>query len=156
MQTHIVAKTIIFNDAGKLLALRRSEDDTHRPGGFDFPGGQVDDGEAFVEAAIREAVEESGLHLKAEDMQLVFATTKAGFHVEQKSNINIVWLGFMTTIADGQVVHLSHEHQRFDWYTLEEALVECDGPTQKQFLKHLYKHNLTDELYSKKSNQNPV
>ena len=156
MQTHIVAKTIIFNGAGKLLALRRSADDTHRPGGFDFPGGQADDSETIVATAIREAVEESGLHLKAENMQLVFATTKVGFQVEQQTNVNIVWLGFVTTVDDGQVVRLSHEHQRFDWYTLEEALAECDGPTQKQFLNHLHNHELTDGLRSKQSNQNSV
>jgi 8-oxo-dGTP diphosphatase len=146
MQTHTVAKTIIFNGAGKLLALRRSEDDTHRPGGFDFPGGQVNDGETIVAGAIREAAEESGLQLKAEGLQLVFATTKVGYHVEQEANINIVWIGFVTTITGDQTVRLSHEHQRFDWYTLEEALAECDGPTQKQFLSHVHDYKLVSGL----------
>ena len=57
MQTHIVAKTIVFNPAGKLLFLRRSHDDVHRPGGFDFPGGQIDDAEAITTGAAREVAE---------------------------------------------------------------------------------------------------
>ena len=148
MQTHIVAKTVVFNAEGQLLVLRRSADDTHRPGGFDFPGGKVEEGENIFEGAIREAAEETGLQLDKRTMQLVFATCKVGYHEEERTDINIVWLGFVTKLVRTQTVHLSHEHQAFSWQTIAHALKDCDGPTQKMFLEHLRDHNLAKELLS--------
>ena len=42
-----IAKTYILNN-GKMLALRRSANDTHRPHTWDIPGGAVDYGERSV------------------------------------------------------------------------------------------------------------
>lgn len=142
MITHLVAKTIVFNDSGELLVLRRSMTDIHRPGGFDFPGGKVEDGESIFAGAIRELKEESSLQLVEKDLQLVFATSKAGYNADAKTDINIVWLGFVAKLPAGQSVQLSHEHHDFGWRSLEQALVECDGPTQKLFLEHLRTNDL--------------
>lgn len=146
MQTHIVAKTIIFNPAGRLLVLRRSDDDSHRPGGFDFPGGRVDDGESVPGGATRELLEEAGLDLKEHALHLVFGTTKVGYQTEEQTDVNFVWLGFIARLPAGQTIKLSHEHKSFEWLTPEEALAVCDGPTQQVFLEHLRKHDLISGL----------
>lgn len=135
MLTHLVAKTVVFNKEGKLLVLRRSNNDTHRPGGADFPGGKVEDGEGVFEGAVREMAEEAGLRLNPSDLQLLFATTKADYNTDYKTDINIVWLGFVAKLPNDQVITLSHEHQSFNWFTLEEAIADCDSPTQKSFLE---------------------
>ena len=49
MQTHIVAKTLVFNERGELLLIRRSTTDSHRPGEPDLPGGQVEAGEEILD-----------------------------------------------------------------------------------------------------------
>jgi 8-oxo-dGTP pyrophosphatase MutT (NUDIX family) len=146
MQTHIVAKTIVFDEGGQLLVLWRSADDAHRPGGFDFPGGKVDDGESVPAGAARELLEEAGLSLDESALQLVFATTKIGYQTDLKTDVNFVWLGFIGHLPQGQAVKLSHEHQRFEWLSLEAALAICDSPTQKVFLMQLRDHNLIKGL----------
>lgn len=51
--------TIVFNKNNEVLLEKRADD-----GFFDFPGGGVDEGETFEEAAIRELYEETGLIAK--------------------------------------------------------------------------------------------
>jgi len=148
MLTHIVAKTIVFNEDGKVLILRRSDDDTHRPGGSDFPGGKVEEGEDIFRGAIREVSEESGLRFEPADLQLIFATTSAGYNTDAKTDINIVWLGFAAKMLEDQAVTLSHEHQSFGWFGLEEALANCDSITQKSFMEAIREHNLADHLFA--------
>jgi 8-oxo-dGTP pyrophosphatase MutT (NUDIX family) len=147
MQTHIVTHTAIFDGDGRLLTLRRSADDAHRPGGFDLPGGKVEEGEDIFAGAVRETAEESGLQLDAKNLQLVFASCKVGYQTEVKTDINFIHLGFIAKLPPGQTVRLSHEHQSFDWLTFDEALADCDGaPTQKAFLEHLRAHDLARDL----------
>jgi len=146
MLTHIVAKTVVFDEAGKVLVLRRSADDTHRPGGDDFPGGKVEEGEGIFEGAVREIAEEAGLQMSPSDLQLIFATTKAGYNTDHKTDINIVWLGFVAKLPKSQAVTLSHEHQSFKWFSLDEAIADCDGPTQKNFMEAIRDRNLADQF----------
>jgi 8-oxo-dGTP pyrophosphatase MutT (NUDIX family) len=149
MQTHIVAKTLIFNDEGKLLRIRRSLDDAHRPGGADIPGGKVDDGEALVEGAVREIFEEVGIKVGPKSMQLVFSITKVGFNTEVHDDTNFVWLGFVTKLPKGQDVVLSFEHEEHDWYSIDEALKDNDSSTMTTFLNHLKTHNIAKDYWSK-------
>ena len=55
-----VASCIIF-DNDKILIIRRSNTDPWKPGWWDLPGGHVDPGESPIEAAVREALEETNL-----------------------------------------------------------------------------------------------
>ncbi len=142
MQTRIIAKTIVFDDAGNLLVLWRAADDGHRPGGFDFPGGNIDEGEDIPAGAARELLEEAGLRLNESDLQLVFALTKTGHHTEVKAEVNMVWLGFIAKLPRGQAAQLSHEHQRFEWLSIEDALKVCDAATQRAFLEHVQANSL--------------
>lgn len=144
MQTHIVAKTLIFNDEGQVLLVVRGAHELYRPGGYDLPGGRVEDeaGEASLEGAIREAREETGLLLNPAAMQLVFATTKAGYNNDAQRPINIVWLGYVTHLPGKLEVHLSSEHQSFTWLNIDKALEICDGATAHALLEHVKTHNL--------------
>ena len=48
---------VVVNDAGEILMIRRSDNDN-----WAVPGGAVDLGESVAQAAIRETLEESGIH----------------------------------------------------------------------------------------------
>ncbi len=63
MQTRTIAKVLVLNDEGQLLVLRRSLNDLHRPGGYDFPGGDIEADESIEDGVVREAHEEAGLQL---------------------------------------------------------------------------------------------
>lgn len=58
------AGVIIFNQRGQLLLVRRG----HEPqtGRWSVPGGRVEPGESPAEAAVREALEETGLAVRVE------------------------------------------------------------------------------------------
>jgi 8-oxo-dGTP pyrophosphatase MutT (NUDIX family) len=56
------ADFILFNQENKILILKRSvREDIYKPNLWVIPGGHVDEGESFIEAAKRELKEESGI-----------------------------------------------------------------------------------------------
>lgn len=146
MKTRIVAKTLIFNDAGQVLLVVRGAKQLHRPNGYDLPGGRVEAGESAVEAAVREAQEEVSLTLDPQQMQLVYGTAKAGYNPWAQQEVNIVWLGYITKLSGTLQVTLSSEHQAYEWRTLDEAIKVCEGTTQCALIEHVKTHNLTEQL----------
>lgn len=150
MKTIIVAKTIIFNDDGKLLRLRRSSDDNHRPGGTDIPGGKIDDGEAIVEGAIREIREEVGLSIDPAAMHLSFCYSQIAYNADVGGDVNVVWLGFITELPQGQEVTLSHEHQAYEWLTIDDALTGNDSTSLTKFVTHIKANGVAKELWAGK------
>jgi 8-oxo-dGTP pyrophosphatase MutT (NUDIX family) len=78
----VIAKTMIRDSEGRVLVLRRSETDKHRPGGVDFPGGSVelvsgdDVYETPLQAAIREALEEAAIELEPDQIEEVAVITE--------------------------------------------------------------------------------
>lgn len=147
MLSIIVAKTLIFNSDGKLLKIRRSEHDDHRPGGVDIPGGKIDDGEKINKGAIREIFEEVGITIDPISLRLAYSYTQIAYNTDVKSDVNVVWLGFMTQLPKGQKVKLSHEHQEYSWQTIEEALTENDSTSMTRFLEHIKSYAVAQELW---------
>ncbi|WOC14454.1 NUDIX hydrolase [Gordonia sp. MP11Mi] len=58
----LAASAVIVDDAGRVLLVQRG----HEPekGRWSVPGGHVEDGETFAQAARREALEETGLDVE--------------------------------------------------------------------------------------------
>lgn len=108
MKIELVAKTILFNADGLLLVLRRHDNDEHRPGLWDLPGGQVDVGEDPRMAAMREAKEEAGI-----DLYNLYP-----IHVASRvhDDCQVIKTVFTTDEYDGAIT-LSDEHTEFRWIT---------------------------------------
>ena len=151
MQTHIIARSLVFNEDGMLLLLVRSNEDDYRPGGHDFPGGQIDEGEELVAGALRELREETGLELEPHDMQLVCADAACGFNTTAQAEINMVKLIFATKIVSPHVV-LSDEHQAHDWVNIEAAIERMraeDYTSGAIALEYLMDNNIVRDLWSR-------
>ena len=58
-----VAAVVIRNAAGQVLTVRKKSSTKYQ-----LPGGKPEEGEALVDAALREVAEEVGLHLDAESL----------------------------------------------------------------------------------------
>ena len=61
--TTLFVSTVVVKD-GKLLVVQEGKDNYGQLGTWNFPAGHVELGEGLVEAAVREAKEESGYKLQ--------------------------------------------------------------------------------------------
>ena len=146
MITHVVAKTLVFNSEGKLLLLVRSSSDDHRPGGLDLPGGRVEDGEEVLAGAVREADEESGLILNPSDMHWIYADTTTARHESVPEGVNLIRITYGVRVESPEVT-LSHEHEDFGWYTLDEAIEATKGTRYPSILQYMRDNNVAKNLW---------
>ncbi|HYH74952.1 MAG TPA: NUDIX hydrolase [Candidatus Saccharimonadales bacterium] len=128
------AKVLVVNDAGELLILRRSSTDEDRPGGWDFPGGTVDQGETFLQAAVREASEEAGLTVR----QPLLVYGKSDARPWGKG----VWLYYLEFVTGHPTVTLSFEHDRYEWVQPEAFLAMTDYPKHHEIITFIREHAL--------------
>lgn len=108
----LCVKVIILNDDNKMLLLQRS-DKTSRAHGWDFAGGGVDKGEDPLDAAVREASEDTGLSIN--NIQIL--STSHG-HTDGGE---YVMIGYAAHVPNDAEVQLSWEHESYKWMTIEEV-----------------------------------
>lgn len=138
MRSFVVAKVIVVNDNGEMLALRRSQSDIRRPGEWDFPGGHVDESEDMAAAAHRETLEEAGLDLSK--LQLVFAMSE----VVPKHGAG-TWLVFVAHVAGSPQVTISHEHDLYQWMKPDEFLAAVTYDRQIKMVSYVRDNHLLRE-----------
>ena len=138
MKIDDVAKTVVVDPDGRILLLRRAEDDANRPGEWDLPGGGIESGEPPAEAALREAAEEAGLMLQAAQLRLVYATTRLSSDGSKSVNRFI----FVSPLPSGQTIQLSREHSEYRWFTFENALSEYMHPVYAEGLRYAQANGL--------------
>jgi 8-oxo-dGTP pyrophosphatase MutT (NUDIX family) len=110
----VVAKAFIFDANDNVLLLRRSK--THPSHAFhhDLPGGEVEEGEDALTATVREILEEAGLEVAPELLELKReSTSPEGYrHVL-----------FVTRLsASKPPVVISWEHDQSEWLPVHEVL----------------------------------
>jgi 8-oxo-dGTP diphosphatase len=136
MESFVIAKVIVVNPEGKILALRRSMTDTRRPGQWDFPGGFVEQGEELQAAARRETEEEAGIQLK--NIQLCFGMSDP----DPEHNRSGTWLVFVGHVAGTPDVTLSFEHDEYKWIDPAELRDEITYDRQQKMLDYLLANRL--------------
>lgn len=140
MSTKLVAKVAVLNAAGEVLLLRRSPTDPRRAGEWDFPGGGVDDGESFAEAAAREAEEEAGVAAQASQLTLLYAATE--YYEPQDETVHRTL--FLLRVNDEVQVRLSFEHDQSKWVSPEQALQDFPHPFYAVGLRYGLEHGLLE------------
>jgi 8-oxo-dGTP pyrophosphatase MutT (NUDIX family) len=138
-----VAKTVIVNNNQEALVLTIGEykerpDKSYTP---DLPGGQVEigDGESELAGAIREAEEEAGIVLDANNMVLAYTKTRA-FKDENKS---ISFFLYIAHIDDTPEVVVSWEHQNYEWVPLDRLLeLKSFRSFYKEAIEYSFDNNL--------------
>ncbi|MBP9728165.1 MAG: NUDIX domain-containing protein [Candidatus Moranbacteria bacterium] len=107
MQFYLAVKGIIRNDKGEILVLKRSDQDDHKPGVWETPGGGVDTEEAPQKALEREVMEETGLAIIVKEPFNIFTFRKDSGEFK-------VGMTFLCETTSGEVT-LSHEHSEYRW-----------------------------------------
>lgn len=142
MKNVLVAKTVVFNEAGQVLLLRRSATDPRRPGQWDFPGGGIELGETFAQGAARELEEEAGISVSPTDLVLLYTGTD--FYAPDKANVHrSLFMVQINQQVTGDVV-LSYEHDASRWVSVAEALRDFDHPFYGAGLRYAVEHQLFD------------
>ncbi len=112
MQYPIAVKGIIKRNDGKILVLKRSETDDHKPGVWETVGGGMDREETPQEALQREIFEETSLTVNVGQPFNVFTFKKDTGEFK-------VGITFLCEYVGGEV-KLSHEHSNFRWIDPKE------------------------------------
>ncbi|TDT45655.1 NUDIX hydrolase [Fonticella tunisiensis] len=108
----VVAVKGIIIRKGKVLIVKRANDDEIEPGTWECVGGKIEFGEALETALIREVKEEVGLNITVD--KILYATT-----FKTNPTRQVVILTYLCESNDGEVV-LSPEHMDYQWVTKEQ------------------------------------
>jgi 8-oxo-dGTP pyrophosphatase MutT (NUDIX family) len=100
----------------QLLLLQFTED---RGSGYQNVTGSVDFGEDFIQAAVRELVEEIGLHESANHVIDIGLT----FHFHDRWKSDVEEKVYLYNPVKKPVISLSPEHQSFKWVPIGEVTV---------------------------------
>jgi len=105
----IGVKTIIYNEKGEILLLKRSGK-SPSPHTWDFPGGGVDNDENPNDTALREIAEETTLNVGSLSPISVYENTD--------DTHQYVVIGYTAEYIGGSV-SLSWEHEAYEWMSLD-------------------------------------
>lgn len=137
MKTAFVQKSLVLNDKGQILIVRRSDTDDRRPLQWDLPGGTLEDDEEMVVGLEREILEETSLTV--DRVHLVFSKTE--YREWKGGEGSVVFLLYASHLKSGEVI-LSNEHDKYEWKTIQEALPMFEYPLHLEFLTYILEHKV--------------
>mgnify|MGYP003404825222 FL=1 len=112
MRYFLAVKGIIRRSDGKMLVLKRSSKDDHKPGVWETVGGGMDREETPQEALMREIQEETSLDVRVDVPFNVFSFKKDTGEFK-------VGITFLCEYLSGEVM-LSDEHSEYRWIDPKE------------------------------------
>lgn len=123
MKSYEVVAAIVLRD-GKILAAQRGYGDLQ--GGWEFPGGKIEEGETREEALVREMGEELDAHIRIDSFFQTVEYAYDEFHMTMHC--------YLCSIPDGHMELLEHEAVRWlgrdevdtvEWLPADVAVVEA-------------------------------
>lgn len=130
---------------GKVLLGKRHDDPVkadsllHGEGTWTMPGGKIDFGEAFEQAASREAMEETGIKINQDELKLISVTN------DRVVDAHFVTMGFLCEDFSGEPkVMEPDEIVEWRWFELNSLPEKIFFPSAKILKNYLantvYKH----------------
>jgi len=125
---------VIFDNNGHCLLLRRSAINHNFVGCWEWPGGQVDSGEDFAAALLREVHEETSF--------IVQITGLAGAVTYEMATVYMALLCMEVSAVSGKL-QLSEEHDDFSWVPLPQFSEFSFPPNVRAFMLEYAKRKMT-------------
>ena len=121
MKRKIVLTGIIrYND--EYLIVKRSKNDDFLPGIWEFPGGNIEDGELILDALKREIYEEIGLTIDTNKSLLEHFYDTIN---EKTERYHYIELDFLIEVDTKELdIKLSEEHDEFCWVKKDCSVID--------------------------------
>jgi 8-oxo-dGTP pyrophosphatase MutT (NUDIX family) len=116
------AEAAMFDSSGKILLMKRADNSK-----WCIPGGIVNVGETPEQGAIREAWEETGLHVRVLELVGIYTMTYSDI---AESKYTVVGFTYLCEVIDG-TLQRSHEDLGLQYWNLEEVPVWHSDMEQK-------------------------
>jgi 8-oxo-dGTP diphosphatase len=131
----IVGRALIVNE-GKVLLLKRVDDDEFRPGQWDFAGGGIERGETVLAGVCREIFEETGIRISESALREITAPELVSDDPNAEKHI------FLAHVDSSVITRDPREHSDHGWYEPEEALLQFAHPFYGRALRYVIDHEL--------------
>jgi 8-oxo-dGTP diphosphatase len=131
MENFRIAVKAFIVDKGKLLIMRRRDDEVHYAGKWDIPGGRLELGEDPVEGLRRETKEETNL-----DIEILLPIGTRNFTRDDGQRITMII--FLCRPLSGDMVLSKEQHVEYKWVdaTKKEEHPSWLVSTSENFLKY--------------------
>lgn len=128
---HIVtAVAVIRREDGRILLLKRRDDEVVYPGAYTFPGGKVEGNDTISQTLVKEVIEECGLEL--EPGFLLIKEKAIGRPDGQTSKS----FSFLCTAKNSEAVVIdTHDFTDYTWANLEELRQLPHVGIESEFIK---------------------
>lgn len=115
-----VSRVVIRDEAShEVLLLQRPTQTSYYPNHWELPGGKVDPGESFIDNAIREVAEETGLTLSSDTIHFLLRTLVEVTNSNSKYFGSIFLNLYFWTQYNNEHIQISEEHNEFIWVNQE-------------------------------------
>ncbi len=143
--THIVAAgAMVTNEKGEVLLVKNPRR------GWEFPGGQVENGEDLIQAVIREVKEEAGVDIKVISLAGVYSNTKSYLGWDNKTFVPTkVIFDFIAEYIDGEL-KTSEESIEVGWFEKDQVMDLITEPYIRDRMNDMleYKGKITYRVYA--------